>query len=754
MASIFFLILSVTVPARTLVSTVCDCTQPKVSGLIDTRIPDYCSLDQSLQPKAKNVTYTLLTTSKGEISWKGYSCATWTHTKRIEGSFWVGSFDTTFDKKTVLLNDAECWNMVHEQKCAGNMMTRDGSVLQYVDPPKGDGKWYSTVEHTVLNCVIQEITFVYEDEKSPITTPLGPLNVSLTESTALINHNRIVWQVPRELKTGNCSLKAVFQGSGDATTTGLQGRLVDHRNQIEILFNAEKAKTCDKFLNAIKGVPKLFLELITLDISINTPLKNLSTEKHAITTRDVSETEEDDSIDLTKVEIDDSSLIAQMKESAQSSFKQYGDIYAESIVNLPEFLRKQITAENLPGLNQKIKDVEKRMLSLLHVDHIQGLQERYEEHETKLLNNLRNTVSEIPGLSDKLIEILNPLHSQFKEGLEIEHENRLAREIREVYCHVLKTEYNLAILMSQTNGLLAAEALQLKPCSRLEGFGKTLILSECKPISVDIRSTETKCGFQPLFKYKAENYTIGKDGWSIHPFHECFWSGQFININGKTYSWKSHNSTQPDWEEQKLNIHLKNLNLIDKYTEIVLNDFDFTLKHNPAHIRMELEQGNILAELVGRVQDTSSKTVANLVLSENHTNQFSQFFNWTHIIRLTIISVVSFIIITLIVYVCCLFQPFRRISFLKDKFIRPTPQKEIEMSNIQPPLSTFPLTNMPLLASAPPKYVNSSTNNSIPNSATIYPTLNTNTHSHTKCSYVEGKGLCWEDQCPCSTNQN
>lgn len=220
--------------------------------------------------------------------------------------------------------------------------------------------------------------------------------------------------------------------------------------------------------------------------------------------------------------------------------------------------------------------------------------------------------------------------------------------------------------MSHTNGLLAAEALQLKPCSRVEGFGKTLILSECKSVNVNIRAVETKCGFQPFFRYNNDNYTVGKDGWSIHPFHDCFWTGQFVNINGKAYSWRHHDKmgkaetiTNSDWEEQSQGVHLKNLNLVVKYTEIVLNDYDFRLKQHPAHHKIELEQGNLLAELVGRVHDTNTRSIGGLVLSEATAKQLPNIFNWNHFLNIAVIIVSSIIFLVITTCLCFLCQPIQ-----------------------------------------------------------------------------------------------
>ena len=161
----------------------------------------------------------------------------------------------------MLLSEADCWNLVREQKCDGKQIKMDGHAVQYVEPPTGEGKWYSTVEHTVVNCVLQEIDFSYKGSENPIlVTPFGALNISVAVNTAIMNHNRLVWTTPQELKFGNCSLNDVLRSSGDVTQTETQGRLVDHNNQLEILFTTTKVRMCDDTsLHAVNGVPKLFV---------------------------------------------------------------------------------------------------------------------------------------------------------------------------------------------------------------------------------------------------------------------------------------------------------------------------------------------------------------------------------------------------------------------------------------------------------------------------------------------------------------
>ncbi len=78
-----------------------------------------------------------------------------------------------------------------------------------------------------------------ESENGPIETPLGPLTVDPSALTTLLNHNRIVWQMPKSFKEKTCTMQELFKGDGNATVTKKQGKLMDPKNQIEILFDID-----------------------------------------------------------------------------------------------------------------------------------------------------------------------------------------------------------------------------------------------------------------------------------------------------------------------------------------------------------------------------------------------------------------------------------------------------------------------------------------------------------------------------------
>ncbi|KAK4006335.1 hypothetical protein OUZ56_011489 [Daphnia magna] len=70
------------------------------------------------------------------------------------------------------------------------------------------------------------------------------------------------------------------------------------------------------------------------------------------------------------------------------------------------------------------------------------------------------------------------------------------------------------------------------------------------------------------------------------------------------------------------------LDLITEFEELHLNDFDYSLKSHPAHETMEMEQLNILNDLVGLMQESNSKSVSDIVMSEKQDNQIGTMFSW------------------------------------------------------------------------------------------------------------------------------
>ncbi|KAK4028760.1 hypothetical protein OUZ56_021779 [Daphnia magna] len=244
-----------------------------------------------------------------------------------------------------------------------------------------------------------------------------------------------------------------------------------------------------------------------------------------------------------------------------------------------------------------------------------------EETESGLPQNIEE-------FGDKIKFEISKMHEQYKISIETEHENKLAKEIRDVYCQLSTIKKTQAVILAQSNGILATSALGLPICTRLQGFGQAMTLQQCETKRIFISAKESKCGFQPFFTYEDKNCTIGVDGWSIHPYSDCFWKTHLVNLNG-FHTWE-HNSTDGEWS-------------------------------HPAHETMEMEQLNILNDLVGLMQESNSKSVSNIVMSEKQDNQIGTMFSWFDTLKILILSIIGFIIFIVCLRILIICDPFTRI---------------------------------------------------------------------------------------------
>ena len=219
---------------------VCDCNKAKTRGILDINKPYYCqngAIDTPHKPRIAS-TYTLVTKQKPIVTWKGWSCQQWIKSKKIVGSFWIGSFDTTFSQKTVLVSPIECWEMVNSRKCGDNLMQASETTISFTTSPTGEGKWYATREYHVLNCLLEKITLKQNPEEHLIESPFGILNATQQDKQITYNHNTIVWG---KITSNFSSTVTLFNGQGylELTQTDVNNnisRLVDTQRQIEISF--------------------------------------------------------------------------------------------------------------------------------------------------------------------------------------------------------------------------------------------------------------------------------------------------------------------------------------------------------------------------------------------------------------------------------------------------------------------------------------------------------------------------------------
>ena len=485
---------------------------------------------------------------------------------------------------------------------------------------------------------------------------------------------------------------------------------------------------------------------------------------------------------------------------------------SEKITSLPKPLQDTVKKPT-----EKIPTPVKEETSVKHTPKVN----KTEPTNTATQSDSAEQESELPRTIkdyDQLMQFkIDKMHEQFKIRVETEHENKLAKEIRDMYCQVSNIKKTQAIILSQTNGILAAAALGLPVCSRIQGFGQTMILQQCAVKTISLTAVETQCGFQPYFTYAEGNFTIGMDGWSIHPYSDCFWKSHYVNLNGNPFAWE-HNASSGEWVKQKPTIHTTHLDLIAEFEELKLNNFDFALKAHPAHNVMEMEQLNILNDLVGRLHETETKALSDIIVTEEQDNTIGSMFSWFDTLKIMGLCAIGFIIFIICIRIIMACKTISRIKnqlrrkIRKSKKNKQEKQLEEEMVEIlnqiptnvdspEPVYSPTSITEPPFIRDYAPLPLEvkaiSSTQPSAPliqvheltsevgyptrknQSDKIYPSLATklanfipnlkfNQHSHhaiksndksectglhTTCSYVAGYGMVWEDLCKCSIEE-
>ncbi|KZR97069.1 Uncharacterized protein APZ42_008261, partial [Daphnia magna] len=80
----------------------------------------------------------------------------------------------------------------------------------------------------------------------------------------------------------------------------------------------------------------------------------------------------------------------------------------------------------------------------------------------------------------------------------------LARMLQTIECDVHKAKNERAIITAQYNGWLAASLLKLPRFAKLQAFGQTAVVIQCKAVNATFETVITPCGPQPKFN----NYTI------------------------------------------------------------------------------------------------------------------------------------------------------------------------------------------------------------------------------------------------------
>jgi len=315
---------------------------------------------------------------------------------------------------------------------------------------------------------------------------------------------------------------------------------------------------------------------------------------------------------------------------------------------------------------------------------------------------------------EDVLKIFKAKHEQYIVGLMSDHESTLAQEIKQIYCSTVRDRKLNLVAMAQTNGLLAASILfPTRLCTKLTGMGQVILLQQCKAETVTLTYKETRCGIEPIFDNDNNPpLTLARDGMSAYPFAECYWPNGIINVDGKPHEFRNGS-----WVPRKPTIHFKHLELIDHFPKLKDNSIDYLLNPRQVHENRGIEQANVLAELVARIQQTNANSLDPLVLSESSTSNFWDISGWMSKLKVILFSVIGIIGTAIIIAVTIKILPITKIKALINQ------RKEIAIDMVEN-VELVPKNNVSALQPREP------------------------IHEHEQTVYVKGIGLLWT-KCLC-----
>uniref|UniRef100_A0A0N8AEJ0 Retrovirus-related Pol polyprotein from transposon n=1 Tax=Daphnia magna TaxID=35525 RepID=A0A0N8AEJ0_9CRUS len=242
-------------------------------------------------------------------------------------------------------------------------------------------------------------------------------------------------------------------------------------------------------------------------------------------------------------------------------------------------------------------------------------------------------------------------NKQYIQDRAIDRDNELARMLQTIECDVRKAKNERAIITAQYNGWLAASLLKLPRCAKLQAFGQTAVVIQCKAVNATFETIITPCGPQPKFN----NYTINLDGWELVKFSPCYWTNGFVNFNDKPYAFRNNT-----WKRIDPNIVPPERTLAHSFRYEDVKAFDYDHRSNPAYNDNLLNHMNVVADIVAAMNEQSPADfpsnhrphAADVLLTAAGVERYTSW--WEVIIISLVITVISILVLIVLRICCCL----------------------------------------------------------------------------------------------------
>jgi Ricin-type beta-trefoil lectin domain len=724
-----FLFLALTTPwIKSLEATICDCSDVKEVGLLDTSLPSYCDHHRTIE-SPKPAQYELWTRLPTPATGKAYTCQRWTEEKHVTGYF-PHTFDTTFRTVTEMVTADACWIMIHSKRCGDHEMTETTRGWSHTATSEGEGVWLSEKTYATKNCDLVEIPIALPCATCQLETPIGILHQTRGQNYMLVGHTTIVWEnVSPSSRTKDCGITEIIKGSGRIWQPKAQhlGRLIDDNKEIEVLYNQTNGNNCGRDnLFPVAGLPDTFIRVFPIiqpPIDANVTITRHRRELAEIRARKVafkaghamsgvlyharrclisdSARRRVTIVSCRAKELDNLAHFTlfpdgRLKESPESTEcitrdnnfliwrpctghihqnwtyrpatgelenKQFGVCieYDENLEDVPvrkctandtqrwEFLQSPLneyletvtvhTTQPAPSTFQVSKNNTSNSTSPNDNKKelppgLQILSRLSGDPATLDINKAENAVSgKFQGV----------LHLQTLEGRAIDRENLLADELRRTQCLALRTRVALATTQAPLDGLLAAQYLGLRTCQRLDAAGNNVMIQQCAPVNVTVSAKlSKKCGYLPY----VNGSTLGRNGLTLVPFTECFWTKNRANIGGKIYVYR-----EGVWEEIPYQFQLPALDNVQEFKENVDHSAQFFPVTHTAYGTQTVEQINLLAGIMARVQESSADSASTFILTPDQAEFFPSLTKWWDYIKYGFLGLLLLLVVAITIYI-------------------------------------------------------------------------------------------------------
>ena len=620
--------------------TVCDCKHADIIGLMDIQQPAYCDA-KFIKQKPVIEKYEFYITEEPHTTWKGHLCMTWLKERKVT-SYLFGAFDTVDSMNIQTISVNECKNLIETHDCDGNRMEETSqNVFSYKASPKTKGSWMQTLTDSIKNCVVQEIVLKKDCLNCSITSPFGTLTNDSSASSVITHDATIVWDLPTVSEDEKCSLKLVHEGTGIAMQMENDSfKFIDDANQLEYHYMNETTKICTHTFHKLLTIDNAYIQFPD---KINKTWSNLynSHTHQCFNWKNIQQSTCSTSDETQRFMLLPQDLVI---HPAEQKIEEKCFFFGTSVINIATCER--IEEEKLV-YNPETKQISDGTRCLVAGQSMTIYPEKCNDSaEQKWFLDAPHHKSTNTEEED---QPLLAQHHQFVDDEAVERDNVLEREIKQVYCGNLQVRRYATLLLAESNGLLAAMANNLPMCHRLKPNGKHLIVQRCAAQNITVAARETKCGYEPVY----DTYTVGRDGYSLHPFQECFWKDGIVNLNGKSYLW---NKMEQKWIIQTPTYHLSTIKLTQTFKEIEDNEYQYSYKHHIAYQDREFEQLNVINELVTRIREENADSLSSLVLNGKAESRFWTISGWSKTLKtifLATAGIIAALVATYVITACC-----------------------------------------------------------------------------------------------------